>query len=603
MAAAELSVIVSAKDAASSVFKKIEGSAAGLGKTLGTGLKVGAIAAGAGLIGAGFALKGFVEDAMESQKIMAQTNAVIASTKGAAGMSAAAIGDLAGELSKVIPIDDEVIQSAENMLLTFTGIGKEIFPQVTEAALNMATALGTEPVSAAQALGKALNDPTAGLSKLTKQGVVFTDQQKDLIKSLQASGDVVGAQKVILKELETEYGNSGRAAGETFAGKLKILGTQIGNIKEGIGMMLIPLLSRLADLVIAHVVPAFERGVEILTTFANYIKSAAVDGDALNDFLADLPAPLQGTAKAIGDVVVNIKELLPQMEAIAKSVAIDTFEGWKTILAELAPKLQEFGQFLIDHKPLLIALGVAVAGVLALLVGWPLLIVGVVVAVGYLTTKLQEWRKENEDLDASLKALEVTVRGISMAISSSTAFVEKHTWAQQLLKGFVIRLVQPLIDLIHVFHAIGFAVDFARAAFEKATGPMEWVRDRAYWIRDAFFAMRDAIAETIEKLNIFHDIPGAGLIGKAIGGARGLITRADGGMIPSGGAWTITGERGPELGWLPGGARIFSNAESRRMVAAGDAAGGNVTNVYVYPQQIIIQGDPSAGLAALGAAY
>ena len=38
-------------------------------------------------------------------------------------------------------IDDEAIQNAQNMLLTFTNIGKNIFPQATQAVLDMATAM------------------------------------------------------------------------------------------------------------------------------------------------------------------------------------------------------------------------------------------------------------------------------------------------------------------------------------------------------------------------------------------------------------------------------------------------------------------------------
>ncbi|MES2155937.1 MAG: hypothetical protein V4510_12455, partial [bacterium] len=67
-------------------------------------------------------------------------------------------------------------------------------------------------------VGKALNDPTKGLTALSRVGILFTDQQKKQIKALQKSGDLLGAQKIILKELGTEFGGSFAAKGKTATG-------------------------------------------------------------------------------------------------------------------------------------------------------------------------------------------------------------------------------------------------------------------------------------------------------------------------------------------------------------------------------------------------
>lgn len=78
--------------------------------------------------------------------------------------------------------------------------------------LDMATAMngGLKP-SAEQLsnqaiqLGKALNDPIIGMGALRKVGVAFTEAQKEQIKTLQESGDLMGAQKIILNELGNEF--------------------------------------------------------------------------------------------------------------------------------------------------------------------------------------------------------------------------------------------------------------------------------------------------------------------------------------------------------------------------------------------------------------
>ena len=234
----ELAINLKARDEASSVLQKAGRSMIDFGDVakkaaLGLGVAVAVIAAAS------------VNAAADAQLISSQTASVLASTRGAAGMTQKAVEDLATSLSLVTPFEDDLIQKTENMILTFTNISKEIFPQVTETALNMARALGGEPVQQSIALGKALNDPIQGMTALRRVGVSFTEDQVKVVKALQESGDIMGAQKIILKELAVEFGGSARAAGQTFTGQLAIAQNALGNVAEAIGG---PLIGALADL-------------------------------------------------------------------------------------------------------------------------------------------------------------------------------------------------------------------------------------------------------------------------------------------------------------------------------------------------------------------
>src|SRR4029077_11940966 len=124
-------------------------------------------------------VKSSIGEARESQKVAALTAQVIKSTGGAANVTAGQIGRLAQSISNKTGIDDETIQSGENMLLTFKNIrneagkGNDIFSQSTSILTDMSAALGTEPKKAAIQLGKALNDPIKGVSALSRVGVTF----------------------------------------------------------------------------------------------------------------------------------------------------------------------------------------------------------------------------------------------------------------------------------------------------------------------------------------------------------------------------------------------------------------------------------------------
>ena len=173
--------------------------------------------------------KKIVAETSEAEFAQAQLNATLKSTKGVAGQSADMLNRHAAALSKVSTFDDDVITGAQSLLLTFTKIGGETFPQATQAVLNVATAMNTDLKSAAIQVGKALNDPIAGVSALARSGIQFSDAQKDVIAKLVETNKLAEAQTIILGELETQFGDSAKAARNTFGGALQGLANDIGN--------------------------------------------------------------------------------------------------------------------------------------------------------------------------------------------------------------------------------------------------------------------------------------------------------------------------------------------------------------------------------------
>jgi hypothetical protein len=262
MSSASLKFVIEGDPApAVKAMQKVTGEAQKSFQTIGASFKKLA-SVGAGLVGAA-GLASFFKSAMaqaeESQKVSAQTAAVITSTGAAANVSAKHVDDLANSISKYAGIDDEAIASGENMLLTFTNIkneigkGNDVFDQATKAATDMSVALGTDMTSAAKTLGIALNDPVKGMSKLQRAGVTFTQQQKDQVAAMVANNNTMGAQKTILAELSKEFGGSA-AAQATASDKMKVA---LGNLEEEVGQALLPVIEGLANFLTDDVIPAF----------------------------------------------------------------------------------------------------------------------------------------------------------------------------------------------------------------------------------------------------------------------------------------------------------------------------------------------------------
>jgi hypothetical protein len=171
----------------------------------------------------------------DSEKQLAQLDAVLKSTKGAAKLTKDEIVNLASSLQNTTTYSDEAVLSAENLLLTFTNIGRETFPQATKTVLDMSTALGQDTKSSAIQLGKALQDPILGVTALRRVGVNFSKDQLAVIENLVKTGKTLDAQKMILKELNTEFGGSASAQALTFAGRIEILKNKFNDLQEKVG--------------------------------------------------------------------------------------------------------------------------------------------------------------------------------------------------------------------------------------------------------------------------------------------------------------------------------------------------------------------------------
>lgn len=313
MANMNIAIEIAARDNASGVIGSVQRSLGGLGKAAGAGLAGlqnvamlagGAAVAGIGALGA--ALVSSTQAAMDAEMGQAELNAVLASTNGAAGMTAEAINALASKFQALTPFEDDVVLAGENMLLTFTNIGKDVFPMATEAMLNMGQKFGSVDAAAVQ-LGKALNDPIAGVSALRKVGVTLTEAQEESIKAFMAQGDIASAQKIILGELETEFGGLAVAAGDTLTGKMTILKNSLGDIQEQIGAALLPALTGVADMFLDGL--NSEQGQAALAGMVTMVDALAAGigtaAEIVSSFAGNLDegmTPLDSFIEAIWDV-------------------------------------------------------------------------------------------------------------------------------------------------------------------------------------------------------------------------------------------------------------------------------------------------------------
>lgn len=210
--------------------KKFGASMQRTGQSLSRNLTLPIVALGA------LAVKSFDAQA----KAVAQVEAGLKSTGEAAGFTSDELQKMAADLqTKTIFGDEEILKDATAQLLTFTNIAGQQFARTQVAALNLSTRLDGDLKSASIQLGKALNDPIANLSALSRSGIQFSQEQKDVIKSLAETNRLAEAQTIILNELDKQYGGAAEAAAQAGLGPFQQLSNQLGDVSEQLGAIIV----------------------------------------------------------------------------------------------------------------------------------------------------------------------------------------------------------------------------------------------------------------------------------------------------------------------------------------------------------------------------
>ncbi len=138
------------------------------------------------------------------------------------------------------------------------------------------------------------------VTALQRVGITFSEQQKDQIRVLQESGDILGAQTLILKELETQFGGVARAAAETESGGLRQLLNIFGDITEVIG-----------EIILLGLAPFGDSLKETLITIRSFLQAnKEIIALRLSAVFAAIGQAIGFIARSVGPVTQGIQTLV-----------------------------------------------------------------------------------------------------------------------------------------------------------------------------------------------------------------------------------------------------------------------------------------------------
>lgn len=469
-------------------------STSGMGSSFGGAMKgIGAVAAVGGLAVAGVAtaLVGMGKAAQESVGITKSTEAIIKATGGAAGVTAEEVGKLATAISNKTGIDDEQIQAAQNLILTFKNVKNAgegqaaMFDRATVAAADLSAAGFGSVDSAAKMLGKALNDPIKGITSLSRAGVTFTDQQKNQIKALTESGDLLAAQALIMAEVESQVGGVAEAAASPFD-KLNVM---LGNFMETVGVAVLPAINKIVD--------------------------------ALGPILDQLSGPLTAVAGELATLLVGAFDqlqpvLTPLLKVIVDIVAA-LASGFLAAIVALVPAL-------IPLVTIIGELATRIAPILAPLLGkigglFGLLLSAVTPLLGPLADLIMNLLNNAAPiLDLVIGAFTSLVTALAPVLSSLTLILPLFSRLINVELAAIMPILEPLLpvftmlaemlgtELVMAIGVLMVALGGIIFAFAKVASFM--LKNFTQPIAEAFLEMVETILDGAKTLAGFIPIPG-----------------------------------------------------------------------------------------------
>ena len=207
--------------------------------------------------------------------------------------------------------------------------------------------------------------------------MAFTEDQIEMAQELVKTGDVLGYQKLIIGELQREFGGSAEAFAKTAKGQFELVKNQVGNLQETMAEGLLPVVQKVFGKIIEILSdPKFVAVFQQISATIAAIADDLLSGDfglAFDDFKEGL----LGIGAALG---ISVESILAFTDGL--TILVTTVKSFVNDV--LIPFVQDHLEAL---KGALIAvgaviLGASVLGAIAALFNPITLIVGAVGLLG-----------------------------------------------------------------------------------------------------------------------------------------------------------------------------------------------------------------------------
>jgi len=234
-------------------------------------------------------------------------------------------------------VDDELIMAEQTKLIQMGLTGKQV-AELTPLILDMSKATGKDLLTSTLAVGKAVNGSTTGLQRFG----IMVDKAKDKVDPFGATMDA----------LNEKFGGTTQALSGSLEVRLRAFQEGLANIRESIGIALLPSLTKIVDVIGKSVLPAFQKFVDrILPGISKGIEdfAKALEGGGaekavmgISDALGTMIGLLQAAAGPVKMIVGAFMALPKELQTIlVAGFAVNKLSGG--MLVELGGELFKRG--------------------------------------------------------------------------------------------------------------------------------------------------------------------------------------------------------------------------------------------------------------------
>jgi hypothetical protein len=321
--------------------KGVNQAESGLNKLGGFAEKAGIAVAAGMAVAAGAAIAFGVESLKAAAEAEAVTRGLENAAKNAgvfgdraAGISTAtdALDAHSKALGEMSGIDDEIINQIKTGWLavpSLAALGTEGLNKLAEVTADTAAGTGKDVQAIGLAFQRVAGDTESAFSKLTRAGIVFTDEQKATFDSILETNGEMAAQGYLVEELGKKYEGAAEAAANPFD-RLDVI---FGNLKETIGASLLPAFE--------EVIPIIQNMIDKFVSDPEFQTFLATMSDTLSNMLPRLEPVITNFNRLMIDLLPGLNPLLDIMGGLLETISLtlpdinseseDLYSSWKDI--------------------------------------------------------------------------------------------------------------------------------------------------------------------------------------------------------------------------------------------------------------------------------
>lgn len=191
-----------------------------------------------------------ISDAEAERKGLIRLQSVIESTGRSGEITAGQIDEMTQSLEDLANQDKQAAMDAVAQIATYDEISSNLFGRILTASSNIAAAFNSDISSAVSNMGRVLQDPLTGMTRLQRQGIMISSEIQDQVKSLVEQNRLYDAQVLLLDEIDEKVGGVAEKMAEVATGErlATMWGKFVGELGNTIAGGTTGVQSSLADL-------------------------------------------------------------------------------------------------------------------------------------------------------------------------------------------------------------------------------------------------------------------------------------------------------------------------------------------------------------------